>query len=110
MIEQTALNRDLRVIASRKIDMQLFAADGNEFHRVELTVRGTSDLLRDFELFKDRPAGRIDAIPADFFTRKFFAFNDERPQPGFGAKRGAGRARRAAADNGNIDNLHFVAV
>ena len=38
MVEKTALDRDLAFVATRKIDPQFLAADGDKFHRVEHTV------------------------------------------------------------------------
>jgi hypothetical protein len=51
-----------------------------------------------------RPAGWIQTIAADFFTRKLFAFEQESLNTGARAKSGAGRSSRSASDNGNIEH------
>src|SRR5438477_346042 len=76
MVEKTPLDRDLAVIAARKIDAQLLAADGNKFHCVEGSVRTVPNFLLEFESLQHGPAGRIDTIATDFFSRKFFPLQD----------------------------------
>jgi hypothetical protein len=51
-----------------------------------------------------RPAGRIQAIAADFFARKLFALEQEGLNTRARAKGGAGRSSRSASDNGNIEH------
>src|SRR5947209_14292408 len=55
---------------------------------------------------QNRQAGRVHAISANFFARKFFAFDQDDPQAGRSAKSGASRPRRSASDNHHVGHFH----
>ncbi len=61
-----------------------------------------ADLIRHLELTQDWPAQRIQAITADFFARKFFAFEQQSPEPALRAKSGTGGSRGSASDDGYV--------
>ncbi len=110
IVEKAALDRDLAAIIAWKVDPQFSAIDGDEFDRVEHATWQLSNLVGQTEPLEHRPARRIDAIAADFFTRKFLTLDNQRPQSGRGAKGSARGTRRASSDYCYIDNLHRASV
>src|SRR5207302_5342246 len=110
MVKQAALDADHAVVTDEKVDAQLLATDGNEFHCVDHTMRPISNFFCQLEPRQHRPARRIKAIATDFLAWKFFALQNERSQSRGRAKRRAGGTVRPAADNRYIDNFHSVSV
>ncbi len=82
----------------------------DEIDGVDHAVRQIVDFAGKSESLQNREAARVNAIAANFFARKFFAFDYRNPQPGSGAECSAARSRRAASDNRNIDYFHARAV
>ncbi len=78
----------------------------DEVDRVDHGVRQILDFAGKSEPFQNRQAGRVNAITANFFAGKLFAFDYRNPEPGSGAECSAARSRRAASDNGNVDYFH----
>jgi hypothetical protein len=64
--------------------------------------------LSKLEPLQDGPARRIQTVAAHFLARKLFPVEYECLQAAHGAKRGAARAGRAAADDCNVKRLHGV--
>src|SRR6202040_2545311 len=103
-------DRDFGLIARRKIDNYVSAANGDKLNRVESPMRQAVNSFCDRKSAQNWPARRIDAIAANFFARKFLALEHNGLQSRGGAKGCAGRSSRSAADNCNIENFHLWAV
>jgi len=94
------------MLASWKVDNYLVTVDSYKLYGLELRVRQRAHLLRETEMLQHRPTRRIQTIAAHFFSGEFFPLKNKRPQPGQRTKRRAARPSRAAADDGDIKNLH----
>ena len=80
----------------------------NKFHPIEHTMRQGSNVLIDSKSPQNWPALRIQTIAAHFFPRKFFAFDQNRPQSCRSTKCGANRPCGPAADDRDIKNFHII--
>jgi hypothetical protein len=63
-------------------------------------------VLDQIKAVKDRPAGWIQTIAANFFAWKLLSIEEECPQSGSSAKRGASRSSRAGAHDRHIEDFH----
>jgi len=81
--------------------------DRNKLDRVQFGMWQISDAFREAEPLQHRPGRWIQAIAAHFFPGKFFPLKDMRSQTSARAKRGAAGSGGAAADDCNIECLHW---
>ena len=105
LIETTAFDCDLGVVAGRKIDAQPTAADSNKINAIEFAVRQSPDTFGKLKPPEHRPARRVDAIAANFLARKILALQDRGAQTRRRAKCRAARSGWATADDREIE--HF---
>ena len=76
--------------------------------RRQLSLRRRAHFRRHPKPLEDRPAGRVEAIAADFFAGKNRALENQGPQSRHRAKCGAARARRAAPHDGDIPHFRVL--
>src|ERR1041384_5853012 len=70
-------------------------------------MRQIADPLRKTESLQHRPARWVQAIATHFFPGNFFPLEDKRSQASARAKRSAARSGGTAADDCNIECLHW---
>jgi len=78
MVEKTAFDRELALIARWKIDNYLSTADGDELDALKLRMGQSRDPLRKIKPIQHRPARWIQTIATNFFPGKFFPFQEKR--------------------------------
>jgi hypothetical protein len=105
-IKQAAFDCDLALFTGWKIDYHSSAAYRDELYGIEFRMWQCSDALDQIKAVKDRPGRWIQTIAANFFPGKLLSIEEERPQSGSGAKRGASRSSRAGADDCHIEGFH----
>ena len=86
LIEEASLYRDLSIVARGKLDARASSSDSDELDTIQFSVWRTSNPLGHFQPSQDRPAGRVQAIAANFLAREFFAFDDYRSKTGSRAR------------------------
>jgi hypothetical protein len=82
----------------------------DKFHPIERTMRQDPNALIDSKSPQNRPTFGIQTIAAHLLTRKFFPLNQHNAQSAGRTKGSANRPRWSAADDRDIENLHFVSV
>jgi hypothetical protein len=108
LVEETAFDRNFGVIANGKLYAHASSTDSNELDAAQFSVWRTPNPFRQFQAPENWPAGRIQAIAANFLARKFFALDDRGPQTGGSAKSGAARTGRPASDDRDIEHAAIV--
>jgi len=105
-IKQAAFDCDLALFTGWKIDYNSSAADCDELYGIEFRMWQCPDPLDQIKAVKDRPAGWIQTIAANFFAWKLLSIEEKRPQSSGSAKRGASRSSRTGADDCHIEGFH----
>src|SRR5215471_690375 len=109
LIEKTPFNRELALVAGRKIGNHSMTANRNELDALQLCVREGLGAVGEIEPVEHSPAGWIQTVAANFFPWKFFALKNQCPQTGLCAKCCAARSSRPAAHDCNIKVFHVAA-
>ena len=110
MVEKTAFDRELALIARWKIDNYLSTADGDELDALKLRMGQSRDPLHKIKPVQHRPARWIQTIATNFFAREFLALEKEGVQSSGGAKRRTGRSGGPAPDDRDIKYFHRASL
>jgi hypothetical protein len=110
LIQNAALDGNLRVSPRGKPYAQGASGDSNEIDAIQSSVRRTSNCVDQVQSSQNWPTRGVDTIAANLFTRKIFPFQKERSKAGFRAKSGTARASRAASDDRYIEHERLSAT
>ena len=108
MIEQTAFDRDLGIVAGRQTNPHGLSIDCDELNASEFALRKIPNDVGDAQSCEHRPARWVQTIAANFFAWKFFTFEQQGAEPSLSAESGTGRSSRPASDDRYV--IHWIII